>query len=153
MSDVTPIPKDAGECGCGCGKHGTYRRKPWANGVRCIRTGCPCPRCRGKRNRSKGDSQAAKVRRHLAASGVATRHEEGWAGALRIEVKAGAQAGPILTRYLAAKAQSEAARPIGDNRPFVFAAAPERGPRLYVIEEDELAQVMAALAENWGLIA
>lgn len=153
MTDVEPLFKNAGPCGCGCGREGTYRSKPWRNGVLCVRACRSCPNCRGKANRSKGDSQAAKVRRALAASGVATRHEEGWGGALRIEVKAGAQAGPVLTKYLASKAQSEAARAVGDTRPFIAAFAPERGPRLYVIEEDELAQVMAALAENWGLIA
>lgn len=146
------FPKDQGDCGCGCGLFGTYRTRPWGNGVRCVRTCKTCPQCRGKRARSKGDAKAAKVRRALAAGGAATRHEEGWGGALRIESKAGAQVGPILTRYLAAKNQSEASRPVGDHRPFVMAASPDRGPALLVLELDELEQVVAAVAENWGLL-
>lgn len=144
--------KDQGECGCGCGTFGTYRVKAWSNGVRCVRTCKSCAQCRGKRARSKGDAKASKVRRALAAGGAATRHEEGWGGALRIESKAGAQVKPILTRYLAAKNQSEAQRPIGDNRPFVLAASPDRGPVLLVLELDELEQVVAAVAANWGLL-
>lgn len=146
------IPKDQGPCGCGCSAFGTYRVKAWTNGVRCVRSCKSCAPCRGKRSRSKGDAKAAKVRRALNATGVATRHEEGWGGALRIESKAGAQVGPIATRYLAAKAQSEAQRPVGDHRPFVMAASPDRGPALLVLELDELDQVVAAVAANWGLV-
>src|SRR5690349_21239451 len=153
MSAHQSFFKDQGDCGCGCGTFGTYRVKPWRNGVRCVRTCKSCAQCKGKRSRSKGDAKAAKVRRALNATGAATRHEEGWGGALRIESKAGAQVGPIATRYLAAKAQSEASRPVGDNRPFVMAASPDRGPVLLVLELDELEQVVAAVAENWGLIA
>jgi hypothetical protein len=153
VSEVQPVLKDQGDCGCGCGRFGTFRVKAWKNGVRCVRACKSCNNCRGKRSRSAGDAGAAKVRRFLNASGVATRHEEGWGGALRIECKQGAQVGPVLTRYLEAKQQSEAHRAIGDNRPFVFAAIPAKGPRLYVIEEDELAQVVAAVADNWGLTA
>lgn len=155
MTEVVPRFKDVGDCGCGCGAFGTFRVKAWSNGVRCTRN-CDrlkCPRCRGRASRSKGDAKAAKARRALNAMGVATRHEEGWGGALRIEAKAGAQVGPILTRYLAAKNQSEAARPRGDNRPFVMAAMPDRGPGLLVVEIDELARVVAALLENWGEVA
>jgi hypothetical protein len=153
MTEHVSYPKDQGDCGCGCGKWGTYRVKTWSNGIRCVRTCSTCNQCRGKRSRSKGDAKASQVRRILGATGAATRHEEGWGGALRIEVKSGAQVGPILTRYRDAKNQSEASRPIGDNRPFVFAASPDGGPKLLVLELDELEQVVAAVAQNWGLIA
>lgn len=144
--------KDAGDCGCGCGAYGTLK-KPNREGVRCVNRVCKCPSCRGKNNRRKGDRKAAVARKALGAIGANSRHEEHWGGGLRIEAKAGAQVGPILTRYLAAKNQSEASRAIGDNRPFVMAAMPDRGPGLLVMEIDELAQVMAAVAENWGLVS
>lgn len=151
VTDVTPHLKEKAECGCGCGVYGTLKR-PHRDGTRCVQRLCKCPRCRGKNNRRKGDRRAAQARRALGAIGARTRHEEHWGGALRIEAKAGAQVSPILTRYLAAKQQSEAARPIGDTRPFVMAAMPDRGPALLVLELDELAQVMAAVAENWELV-
>jgi hypothetical protein len=144
--------KDAGDCGCGCGAYGTLK-KPNRAGIRCVNRVCKCRSCMGKNNRRKGDRKAATARKQLGAMGANSRHEEHWGGALRIEAKAGAQVGPILTRYLAAKNQSEAARPIGDNRPFVMAAMPDRGPGLLVVEIDELAQIVAALLENWGEVA
>ena len=148
MSHVS-YPKPKGECGCGCGAFGTLK-KPNRAGVRCVNRTCVCPSCRGKRNRTKGDRKAATARKALGAMGANSRHEEHWGGGLRIESKAGAQVGPIFTRYLAAKTQSEASRAIGDNRPFVMAAMPDKGPGLLVMEIDELEQIVAALLENWG---
>jgi hypothetical protein len=52
-------------------------------------------------------------------------HEENLRGPFRIEVKAGAQVKAVATKFLAAEKQSEASRPIGDNRPFVFVAMPD----------------------------
>lgn len=148
--DVTPnFKQNQGDCGCGCGVYGTLK-KPWRDQTRCVARLCRCFRCRGRNNRAKGDAKARKARKALGAIGAMSRHEEHWGGALRIEAKAGAQVGPILTRYLAAKNQSEAARPLGDTRPFVMAAMPDRGPGLLVVEIDELAQIVAALLENWG---
>lgn len=52
-------------------------------------------------------------------------NEEAWAGAVRCEVKSGANdTNPIATRFLAAEKQSEASRAIGDTRPFVHIAMP-----------------------------
>lgn len=141
--------KDQGDCGCGCGAWGTLK-KPNRAGVRCVAKKCKCRSCINKNNTRKGDRKALKARKALGIMGVNSRHEEHWGGALRMEAKAGAQVGPIFTRYLAAKTQSEAARPIGDNRPFVMAAMPDRGPGLLVMEIDELEQIVAALLENWG---
>ena len=151
MTDYTDgsLLKDKGPCGCGCDRFGTLKA-PNRAGIRCVRGCNACASCRGKNNRRKGDRKASTARKQLGAMGANSRHEEHWGGALRIEAKAGAQVGPILTRYLAAKNQSEAARPIGDNRPFVMAAMPDRGPGLLVVEIDELAQIVAALLENWG---
>ena len=87
--------------------------------------GCGDPTARGKRNRSKGDSKARKARQALGIGGVNSRHEEHWGGAVRVEVKAGAQINPIATRYLLAEQQSEQHRAIGDNRPFMLVAMPD----------------------------
>jgi hypothetical protein len=116
-----PLPgpiKD--RCACGCGVFGTLRKRPEGH-VR----GCDCPRCRGKRNRAKGDAKARKARKALNIPGANSRHEEAWSGSVRVEVKAGAQVGPIATRFNQARLQSEAARPIGDHRPFVMVAMPD----------------------------
>lgn len=87
--------------------------------------GCGDPTARGKRNRSKGDAKARKARQALGIGGVNSRHEEHWGGAVRVEVKAGAQINPIATRYLLAEQQSEQHRAIGDNRPFMLVAMPD----------------------------
>lgn len=98
--------------------------KPARDGKRRVK-GCGDPTARGKRNRSKGDSKARKARRALNLGGAGTRHEELWGGAVRVEVKAGAQIQPIATRFHLAERQSEQARPLGDNRPFVMVAMPD----------------------------
>lgn len=87
--------------------------------------GCNDPVARGKRNRAKGDSKARKARKTLGIAGVNSRHEELWGGPVRMEVKAGAQVGPIATRFDLAERQSEMARPLGDTRPFIMVAMPE----------------------------
>ena len=108
------------DCICGCGLFGTPKKKP-AGHIR----NCNCPRCMGKRNRAKGDAKARQARKALGIAGVNSRHEEVWGGNLRVEVKAGAQVNPIYTRFKAAEAQSDAARAIGDNRPFAMVAMPD----------------------------
>lgn len=107
----------------GCPKFGTLGRAG-RDGKRRIR-GCGDPAARGKRNRAKGDSKARKARKRLGIGGANTRHEELWGGALRVEIKAGAQIEPIATRFRAAEAQSNAAKSLGDIRPFVFVAMPD----------------------------
>lgn len=150
-TQVEPRMKNnIGACGCGCGKEGVLRVKPWrSNGVRCTRD-CTCNQCRGRRSREKGDRKAAKARKALGLSGANTRHEEHWRGNLLVESKAGAQVGPILTRYMAAKAQAEASRAIGDHRPFAFIAAPDRGPILVVVEINTVHDFACAVVEDWG---
>lgn len=51
--------------------------------------------------------------------------EENWRYAMRIEVKSGAQVGPIATRYLLAEKQSEQNRAVGDGRGFLMVAMPK----------------------------
>jgi hypothetical protein len=107
----------------GCPLYGTLGRPDRQNRRR-IR-GCGDPAARGKRNRSKGDAKARRARKKLGLGGHLTRHEENWGGAFRTEIKAGLQVGPIATRFQAAKAQSDAAKALGDIRPFLMVAMPD----------------------------
>ncbi len=112
-----PMKRD---CVCGCGLFGTPKKRPEGH----IRD-CRCPKCNGKRNRAKGDSKARLARKTLGIPGVNSRHEEVWGGSVRVEVKAGAQIKPVATAFLKCEAQSEQARPIGDNRPFMLVCMPD----------------------------
>lgn len=144
-----------GDCGCGCGASGVLRVKPWrSNGVRCVKRGCPCRQCLGKRSKQMGARRQSKAATALGVPRTALRpgHEEHMGGAVRIEVKAGAQAIPVWTRFLAAEAQSEAARARGDNRPFVACFEPrDSSDGLVVFRRSKLDETVAALAENLGL--
>jgi hypothetical protein len=84
--------------------------------------------------------------------GHLTRHEESWSGAFRTEVKAGLQVGPIATRFQAAKAQSDAAKALGDIRPFVMVAMPDgtsEGICLMTLTEfSELVALLSARVEG-----
>ena len=106
-----------------CPLFGTLGR-PDRKNVRRIR-GCADPAARGRRNRTKGDAKARRARKKLGLGGHLTRHEENWGGYFRTEVKAGAQVGPIATRFQAAYAQSLAAKALGDIRPFIMVAMPD----------------------------
>lgn len=131
-----------------CPKYGALGREA-RDGKRRV-PGCGDPVAIGKRNRSKGDRKAAAARKALNLVGPNTRHEEHWRGHLLVESKAGAQVGPIWTRYLAARAQAEASRAIGDLRPFVFVAAPDNAPTLLVVELSKVLEVAAAIVEDWS---
>ncbi len=110
----------------GCPRFGTLGRAG-RDGKRRIK-GCGDPVARGKRKRNKGDSKARKARKKLglsATGNAGTRHEEHWGGMFRVEVKAGAQVGPIATRFNSAQAQSSASKSLGDIRPFLMIAMPD----------------------------
>ena len=158
MTDVTPrLKADPVVCatdGCGIASC-TAVGQPTKNGHP---RGCSnkCPQCRGRRNKAKGRKrQAAAVRAvGIPRSSLSPGHEEFLAGAVRVEVKAGAQAGPVWTRFVSAESQSEAARPFGDNRPFVFLAMPDgTSDGLIVFRLSQLDATVMALAEQRGLVA
>lgn len=129
-----------------CPKFGTLGR-PDRNGKRRVR-GCGDPAARGKRNRAKGDSKARRARRLLGIAGANSRHEEHWGGLLRVEVKAGSQVSPIFTRFDAARSQSEAARSIGDVRPFAMVAMPDGTSNGVVLMSlEDFAVIMATVRE------
>ena len=114
---MLPGPPKA-ECACGCGLFGT----PKKNGH--ISRHCRCPSCQGRRNRTFGRRKQTKVRKQFGIAGpsLGADHEENWRGAVRVEVKSGAQVRPAWTAYSRMEDQSEASRPIGDLRPFVGVA-------------------------------
>lgn len=116
--DVTPnfkAPKVTCPCAKNCG----------AVGIPTKGTGhprqCTCPKCLAGRNSRQGKAAHRRIARELGAATSgrgSSSHEESWVHAFRLEAKTGAQAGPVITRYKASRAQSEVSRAIGDNRPF-----------------------------------
>lgn len=151
MTDQLPLPGPAkGPCECGmddCELFGTLG-KPDSRGLRHIR-GCGCNRCKGRRNRTKGDRKARQARKRLAIGGVNSRHEELFGGALRVEVKAGGQIAPAFTAFVHCEQQSEAARPIGDTRPFASVFMPDgTSDGVLVCRLSAVHDVAAALLEN-----
>ena len=130
----------------GCPRFGTLGR-PGRDGKRRIK-GCGDPVARGKRNRAKGDAKARRARKRLGIAGANTRHEELWGGALRLEVKSGAQVAPIATRFWAAEQQSNASRSLGDVRPFVFVAMPDgESDGLAIMRLSEFSDLISLLGD------
>lgn len=162
MSAVEVSPNfrsNVGPCGCGrddCDAYGTLRTRQWSDGSRCVRRGCPCNRCKGARNKRIGQRGQAKAATAIgiARSPLRPGHEELYGGLVRVEIKAGAQAGPVWTRFAAAEAQSESQRPTGDTRVFVAMFEPKgTSDGLVVFRRSQLNEVVAALAEQLGLVA
>lgn len=131
--------------------------RPWTcrkDDEACTRTK-PCNTCRGARNRRSGMRKQREARKSLEAlTGVQAAqfagqlgNEEAWSGLpLRVEVKSGAVAGPVWTKYAAAEAQAAQSKAIGDVRPFVFIAMGQRtSDGLMVCRLSELARVVEAL--------
>lgn len=142
--EVTPILKEGS--------------KPWVckfESPACERTK-PCVRCRGARNRRSGMRKQREARKSLEAItgkqagrfSSLTGNEESWRLPLRVEVKSGLIAQPVWTKYAASEAQSNAAKPTGDARPF---AAVFMGTRtsdgLFVCRLSKLGEVVSALLE------
>lgn len=131
----------------GCPRFGTLGRAG-RDGKRRIK-GCGDLVARGKRNRTKGDSKARRARKKLglvATGHQGSRHEEDWSGRFRTEVKAGAQVGPIATRFFAARAQSSAAKSVGDIRPFAMVAMPDgTSEGIVLMSLDEFAELVALI--------
>ena len=132
-----------------CPKFGLLGRAS-RDGKRRVR-GCNDPAARGKRNRTKGDAKARHARRKLglsATGNAGSRHEEHWAGLFRVEVKAGAQVGPIETRFRSAKQQSDASKALGDTRPFAMIAMPEgNSDGIVLMTLDEFAQLISLIKD------
>lgn len=134
--------------------------RPWncPKGITSCERSKPCPSCRGARNRRSGMRKQREARKALEAvtGAQAARfagqlgNEEAWSGLpLRVEVKSGAIAGPVWTKYAAAEAQANASKAIGDSRPFVFVAMGTRtSDGLLVCRLSELSRVVEALVNQ-----
>jgi|LakMenEpi03Aug12_release.lakeMendotaPanAssembly.Ray.scaffolds.fasta_scaffold01756_37 hypothetical protein len=116
--------------------------KPNKDGKRRIR-GCGDAVARGKRARTKGKRAQRKVANKLGIpSGIDGGNEETWRSSLRIEVKEGKQVQAAVTAFRRTRDQSELARPIGDNRPFMGVVVHE-GLEVCLIALDDLHTVAA----------
>ena len=124
MSHQSFFKENQGECGCGCGEFGTLKAE-WRDGTRCVQRKCKCRRCMGRQNRSLAKQRKAAIGLGLATSKFLPSDEEAMAGAWRMECKSGKRdAGPVWTAFVNSEAQSEAARPVGDVRPFAAVFMP-----------------------------
>lgn len=123
-------------------------------GTKTLKRNCKGPRCRGRRNRRKGKQKQRKAIKLLNLKPPKWKgraaHEETLTNAVRIEVKSGAKAGPIDTFYRNVREQSDAAKAIGDTRPFMGVAMPDGMSGGYaVIRLSDLAEVVEALVAEW----
>ncbi len=137
-----PVP-----CECGCGSIGRPTK-----GTGHPRQ-CPCPRCRGGRNRRKG---MAAQRKFQKAAGITTArfrgingNEEGWRDYWAWEHKEGAQVRPVITAYRRYRVQVEANRAIGDNRPVAIGATYD-GVQLVIVTADDWARHVVPALEASG---
>lgn len=105
------------DCPDGCGKYG-MPVKSRSGHVR----GCPCKPCVAGVNSRQGKARHRKFGRALGVSvgGMTSSNEESWDGPFRVEVKTGQQVYKAVTGFMAARAQSEAKRPLADGRPFLM---------------------------------
>lgn len=122
--------------------------RPGRDGKRRVK-GCNDKVAMGKRNRTKGlaKQRVARKKLGLASTGFSnSSNEEDWTGVFRVECKAGAQVGPIATRFNQARLQSLAAKSLGDLRPFCMLAMPD-GSRdgIVLMSLSEFAELVSVL--------
>lgn len=133
-----------------CPIYGTLG-KPGRDGRQRVRN-CGDPSARGRRVRRQGKQAERAVRRDLGIALPTKAHaaigEEAWGGAVRLEVKSGAQVKPIFTRLYTAEAQSEASRPFGDTRPFALSVNLD-GDTAYVARKDGIIGLATELGMVW----
>lgn len=143
-------------CLCGCGIQARLLAKAGKDGIQHVR-GCRCRRCLGRRSRKSGLQAQRSAARSLGIPQLAPwlpSDEENFAGSLRVEVKSGQQVRPMDTAFQKARSQSEAARAVGDVRPFLMVAkvSPEGKDGIVAFRISDLKAVTYALAEHLGLL-
>lgn len=133
--------------------------RPWSckhDDAACTRAK-PCVRCRGARSRRSGLTKQRQARKALervtgvqaARFAALTGNEESWRLPIRVEVKSGAYAGPVWTKYAASEAQSDASKSVGDTRPFVAVFMGTRTTDgLFVCRLSQLGRVTEALVNE-----
>jgi hypothetical protein len=119
---------------------------------------CKCRTCINRKNRAKGKRKQNMVRKKLGIPDRkfhgADAHEENWRSAVRIEVKAGKQVGPIATRFNKAEAQSwenvkNQVGGTGKSKPFMMVAMPDgESDGIVLCRLSQLDKVVDALIEN-----
>jgi len=119
---------------------------------------CRCRTCINRKNRAKGRRKQNMVRKKLGIPDRkfhgADAHEENWRSAVRIEVKAGKQVGPIATRFEKAEAQSweNVKNQVGGGRskPFMMVAMPDStSDGIVLFRLSQLREVIEGIIENW----
>jgi hypothetical protein len=116
--------------------------------------GCDDPSARGRRNRRKGQRKQSAAARAIGIprTNLKPGHEEHFQGAVRVEIKAGAQVKPIDTRFRAYKAQSDVAKAFGDTRPFAAIVMPEgTSDGIVLVRLSEIREFAAAIMEMMSL--
>lgn len=146
MTDVTPNMKERVDCPCGCGAYGMPTKK------RGHPRTCKCRACVAGRNSRQGKAGHRKIARQLGAATPgrgSSSHEESWVSPWRVEVKTGAQAGPVVTRWRLSRDQSDASKSLGDHRPFVAIFDTRRkGDPVLAVVELEVLQAMTLIVEE-----
>lgn len=151
MTDQLPLPgPDKVDCPDGCGLFGRPTRNGHVRGCKGP-PGQPCRSCIGRRSRAMGKTKQRAARKALGIPGLSlgVDEEELWRGHIRVEVKSGHRdAMPVDTRYREWRAQSDASRAIGDNRPFAAIAMPPGSSDGYaIVRLSELSAVAHAVVE------
>jgi hypothetical protein len=155
MSDVEPNFKPFGACGCGCGREGTLRVKPWrSNGVICVRLGCVCQQCVGRRSK-KGGKYDQQTRGAKILTGKRGRtHEEHDRAAFRWQNKKTGKhgvSGPVHNAWDKVEKDDDVLRPHGDIRPFLARFALEgRRFGLVMFRDDKLRETWEAIGIENG---
>lgn len=160
-SDVSPNFKIEITCPCDhaeCPRLGRPQQRKYKDGQH-VR-GCPCRRCKGRRTRAGGNAGQRNSAKRAGVKKVGAffaGHEEHYTGETRIEIKCGAQVRPVFTAFDKHKKQSDAARRIGDSRPFILHARPaaESKRQLTVFEsttDEEYRNTLWAMAVQAGVI-
>jgi hypothetical protein len=145
VTDVTPrLKADPAPCECGCEVVGRPTK-----GTGHVR-GCSCPRCRGGRNRRKGMTAQRQFQKAAGIKQARFRgingNEEGWRDYWAWEIKSGSQVRPVITAYRKCRAQVEANRALGDNRPVAIGASYD-GEEVVIVRASEWAKHVAPLLE------
>jgi hypothetical protein len=118
---------------------------------------CRCRTCINRKNRAKGKRKQNMVRKKLGIPDRkfhgADAHEENWRSAVRIEVKAGKQVGPIATRFNKAEAQSwENVKNVvgGRGKPFMMVAMPDgESDGIVLFRLSKMKEVLEGILSNW----
>lgn len=144
--EVFPNQKNRVHCACGCGAYGPLI------GKRVHPRGCNCKNCsNGKNSRMGKRAQVATARAmgEQCASSLHPGNEETHRTVLRYEKKTGNGQHTVQTFYDRVKRQSDGARRIGDNRPFVGVSERD-GRTLWVMDEEDVREVVYRLAQEYG---